>query len=141
MFKFLILISIVFLALGFYLEKENFGVKEEKIVPNNDKLADIESRINEIEEILYSFDNKVNETKVDQGDIYVMEDFKSTIENTSDSEGLIDNGALADNINNKSKIINSYANGEINLAEACDMLGMNKGEVLLLRNLYIESKN
>jgi hypothetical protein len=76
MFKFLILISIVFLALGFYLEKENFGAKEEKIVPNNDKLADIESRINEIEEILYSFDNKVNETKVDQGDIYVMEDFQ-----------------------------------------------------------------
>jgi hypothetical protein len=67
--------------------------------------------------------------------------FKSTIENTSDSEGLIDNGVLADDINNKSKIINSYVNGEINLAEACDMLGMNKGEVLLLRNLYIESKN
>jgi len=141
MFKFLILISIVFLALGFYLEKENFGAKEEKIVPKNDKLADFESRINEIEEILYSFDNKVNETKVDQGDIYGMEDFKSTIENTSDSEGLIDNGVLADDINNKSKIINSYVNGEINLAEACDMLGMNKGEVLLLRNLYIESKN
>jgi hypothetical protein len=27
------------------------------------------------------------------------------------------------------------------LTEACDILGMNKGEVLLLRNLYIESKN
>ncbi len=141
MFKFLIFIATIFLALGFYIEKENFESKKEKIIPSDDKLANIENRINEIEEILYSFEDRVNENKLKKEDIYDIEKFKLTEDNISDDYELKDKGVSIDYNEDKFSIINSLVNGDINLTEACDILGMNKGEVLLLRNLYIESKN
>lgn len=141
MFKFLIFISMIFLALGFYIEKENLRSKEEKITPSNDKLANIENRINEIEEILYSFEDRVNEDKLEKEDIYDIEKFKLTEDNISDDEELKDEAVSIEYNVDKFSIINSLVNGDINLTEACDILGMNKGEVLLLRNLYMESKN
>lgn len=141
MFKFLIFISMIFLALGFYIEKENLRSKEEKTTPSNDKLANIENRINEIEEILYSFEDRVNEDKLEKEDIYDIEKFKLTEDNISDNEELKDEAVSIEYNVDKFSIINSLVNGDINLTEACDILGMNKGEVLLLRNLYMESKN
>jgi hypothetical protein len=141
MFKFLIFIGTIFLALGFYIEKENLESKEEKTTPSDDKLANIENRINEIEEILYSFEDRVNENKLKKEDIYDIEKFKLTQDNISDDEVLKNKGVPIDYNEDKFSIINSLVNGDINLTEACDILGMNKGEVLLLRNLYIESKN
>jgi hypothetical protein len=131
----------IFLALGFYIEKENLRSKEEKITPSNDKLANIENRINEIEEILYSFEDRVNEDKLEKEDIYDIEKFKLTEDNISDNEELKDEAVSIEYNVDKFSIINSLVNGDINLTEACDILGMNKGEVLLLRNLYMESKN
>lgn len=141
MFKFLIFIGTIFLALGFYIEKENLESKEEKTPSSDDKLANIENRINEIEEILYSFEDRVNENKLKKEDIYDIEKFKLTQDNISDDEVLKNKGVPIDYNEDKFSIINSLVNGDINLTEACDILGMNKGEVLLLRNLYIESKN
>ena len=141
MFKFLIFIGTIFLALGFYIEKENLESKEEKTTPSDDKLANIENRINEIEGILYSFEDRVNENKLKKEDIYDIEKFKLTQDNISDDEVLKNKGVPIDYNEDKFSIINSLVNGDINLTEACDILGMNKGEVLLLRNLYIESKN
>jgi hypothetical protein len=131
----------IFLALGFYIEKENLRSKEEKTTPSNDKLANIENRINEIEEILYSFEDRVNEDKLEKEDIYDIEKFKLTEDNISDNEELKDEAVSIEYNVDKFSIINSLVNGDINLTEACDILGMNKGEVLLLRNLYMESKN
>ena len=141
MFKFLIFIATIFLVVGFYIEKENLESKEEKTTPSDDKLANIENRINEIEEILYSFEDRVNENKLKKEDIYELEKFKLTQDNISDDYELKDKGVSIDYNEDKFSIINSLVNGDINLTEACDILGMNKGEVLLLRNLYIESKN
>lgn len=141
MFKLLIFISMIFLALGFYIEKENLESKEEKTTPSDDKLANIENRINEIEEILYSFEDRVNENKLKKEDIYDIEKFKLTEDNISDDEELKDEAVSIEYNVDKFSIINSLVNGDINLTEACDILGMNKGEVLLLRNLYMESKN
>jgi hypothetical protein len=127
MFKFLVFLASAFIIYGLYLEKEYFNGKEESNSFNNDQLEDIKSRINDIEEIIYGFDNKIDEEN--SRNIMNTEKFDININQSIDDKEY------------EFQTINSYINGNISLAETCKILGMEKGEVLLLKNLYIESKN
>ncbi|TJX66250.1 hypothetical protein E8P77_08340 [Soehngenia saccharolytica] len=127
MFKFLVFLASAFIIYGLYLEKEYFNGKEESNSFDNDQLEDIKSRINDIEEIIYGFDNKIDEEN--SRNIMNTEKFDININQSIDDKEY------------EFQTINSYINGNISLAETCKILGMEKGEVLLLKNLYIESKN
>ncbi|MBC7087481.1 MAG: hypothetical protein H5T96_03205 [Tissierellales bacterium] len=139
MFNFLVIIAFILILFGIYIERisiDNQQVyKKEERTSDEDRFKDLEKRLDEIEEIIFSFENSVTEEKSSNDDeVY----FQNTLNDVKEQPIEIQSSDIDDN---KFKIIEAFINEEIDLTETCRLLGMNKGEVLLLKNLYLESKN
>jgi len=139
MFNFLVIIAFILILFGIYIERISIdnqqAYKKEERTSDEDRFKDLEKRLDEIEEIIFSFENSATEEKSSNDDEV---DFQNTLNDIKEQPIEIQSSDIDDN---KFKIIEAFINEEIDLTETCRLLGMNKGEVLLLKNLYLESKN
>jgi hypothetical protein len=142
MFKFLIALGICLIILGLYglySEKISNGQKLllSKKSLSEEKALFGEKRLDEKEP--YSKESHVEKERLDEikpnerkpgQDIYEGDTFQEVLERTDtppDEERIF-------------KIIEQYQLGSYTLEEACELLDMKKGEVLLLKNIYKKSR-
>ena len=136
MFSFLLVFGLSILVLGLYIERTGKSYFSEKDVD----MKEIIRRIVNIESVLYG-----NNTIVSSGEEF---DF---IDDFSFEDKLYEDTLYEDDVKtispdtrpekpmeekkDTSEVISLLKSGKYTLEEACEILGMQKGEVLLLKNL------
>jgi len=127
MFNFLIFIGFILIACGIYMDRDNLD--SSLLVNTNtsyevDRIDEIIHRIEGIEDILYNY-NPILEDE----DIV----FKDVLDSTTIQE---DKDVITVNTTEAFNVISFYEAGKYTLEQTCKILNMDKGEVLLLKNIY-----
>lgn len=134
MFNFLVFIGFSLIIWGVYTDRDNLDISLLKI-PSKvgaDKVEELISRVEGIEDILYSY----NPIVVDDDDDEII--FKEVLDATTIQE---DKSTIAVNTTEAFNVISLYEAGKYTLEQTCKILNMNKGEVLLLKNIYKKYQN
>jgi len=139
MFNLLIIIGICLIIVGVYFDRKNY---EEIINEDVNKFDDANGmeelllRIGNIENLLYkaeaNYIEDFNDIKVEieeDVDFSSVMDYVSSQSNEKEQE-------ISSVYQDAFKVIALYNKGDYTLEEACRILNMKKGEVLLLKNMY-----
>lgn len=135
MFNFLVFIGFSLIIWGVYTDRDNLDISLLKI-PSKvgaDKVEELISRVEGIEDILYSYNPIVVD---DDDDDEII--FKEVLDATTIQE---DKSTIAVNTTEAFNVISLYEAGKYTLEQTCKILNMNKGEVLLLKNIYKKYQN
>lgn len=140
MYSFLLILGIIILSMGFFIDR-----KELKSLINEDPRAkpqpqvdqDLRNRIEILEDILYSSEVEVeNESgEDDEKEESSEEEFLGVLERQKD-QTKINNFDINEEMKDQFKLLADYERGILSLEEISKELNMQKGEVLLLRNIY-----
>lgn len=126
MFYFLIIIGCILIILGIYMDK-----------PKN-REKDYTTSYKEVEE-LYLLNERIEYLeRILLQDISTIEEIEEVeeIENEAmERDMVLEDGSLGYGLE-KYKLLLKYEAEDYSLEDICDLLDMNKGEVLLLKNLY-----
>lgn len=126
MFSFLIFVGFSIIILGVYLGKSEQSYQSDQNIIMNELMQ----RIINIESVLYGNNSIVsNDEKFDFIDDYSFEeDIKPISPQPKFEEPIVQKKDPAE-------ILSLYESGKYTLDEVCEILDMQKGEVLLLKNL------
>jgi hypothetical protein len=141
MYIFLLLIGIIALGAGLYIDRKGVEIDLEAKVETGVETGvkplvdnDFIDRLERLEAIVYSSEIELEESETIREEISQAE-FESVLERQKD--GLkIDNLDITPEMKEKFKLIADLERGVHSLEEVCKLLDMKKGEVLLLKNLY-----
>ena len=140
MFTFLLVIGLGFIVLGIYLNKREINFKKINSETSHDGIGSILMRLDSIEKIL--FDTDINDE--------VMKHEKNYTENSvfakeikQYQQNILSSAKIDDDVSGfspaaleKYKKILKMENDNYTMEIICKELGMSKGEVILLKNLF-----
>lgn len=132
MFSFLVVLGLIFIIWGVYLDKNEFisslfvNINKSN---DTDKLDKILHRIEHLENELNRKNIILEEEDISFSEILEIANIE--IDDIDEEKFDVDAKTLE-----AFKTISQYENGKYTLVQICKILNMNKGEVLLLRNLY-----
>lgn len=132
MYIFLLVLGIALLATGLYIERNDIktNIKPQAKVETGYKIdQDIINRLQALEALVYS----------PPAEQISQDEFLSVLQREKD-QVKIDNLDISDDMKKKFKLIADLERGAYSLEEICQMLDMQKGEVLLLKNFYKKYK-
>ncbi len=130
MFSFLMVLGLFFIGYGIFIERKNISVEEaiKHTELDMSSLEDIKGRLDNIEDILFNYESLA------QGEKEVS--FEEVLEKEKSKEEIIHNEENID----VNEIISKFISKEYTLEDTCKILNKSKGEVLLLKNLYKNSR-
>ena len=130
MFSFLMVLGLFFIGYGIFIERKNISVEEaiKHTELDMSSLEDIKGRLDNIEAILLNYESLA------QGEKEVS--FEEVLEKEKSKEEIIHNEENID----VNEIISKFISKEYTLEDTCKILNKSKGEVLLLKNLYKNSR-
>jgi len=130
MFSFLMVLGLFFIGYGIFIERKNISVEEaiKHTELDMSSLENIKGRLDNIEDILFNYESLA------QGEKEVS--FEEVLEKEKSKEEIIHNEENID----VNEIISKFISKEYTLEDTCKILNKSKGEVLLLKNLYKNSR-
>lgn len=140
MFSFLLLTGVTCIILGIYLNRNVMQPKINNSI-GHDNLHDIRKRLDNIEKILFDTDmdymivnDNSKNNNVNAEFAIELEHYKENISKTEESEG--DESLFSPAAIEKYRRVVELENSDYTLENICKELGMSKGEVILLKNLF-----
>jgi hypothetical protein len=123
-------LGLFFIGYGIFIERKNISVEEaiKHTELDMSSLEDIKGRLDNIEDILFNYESLA------QGEKEVS--FEEVLEKEKSKEEIIHNEENID----VNEIISKFISKEYTLEDTCKILNKSKGEVLLLKNLYKNSR-
>ncbi len=130
MFSFLMVLGLFFIGYGIFIERKNISVEEaiKHTELDMSSLEDIKGRLDNIEDILFNYESLAQDEK--------EVSFEEVLEKEKSKEEIIHNEENID----VNEIISKFISKEYTLEDTCKILNKSKGEVLLLKNLYKNSR-
>ena len=136
MYIFLLLIGIIILGTGLYIDRRELDpiIKIKPSLDTNSKVnTDIENRLQALEAIVYS--REVEEEVEYISEEISQDEFLAVLEREKE-QVKIENLDIGSDMKEKFKLIADHERGVYTLEQVCEKLNMQKGEVLLLKNFY-----
>ena len=126
MFSFLMVLGLFFIGYGIFIERKNISVEEaiKHTELDMSSLENIKGRLDNIEDILFNYESLAQDEK--------EVSFEEVLEKEKSKEEIIHNEENID--------VNEIISKFISLEDTCKILNKSKGEVLLLKNLYKNSR-
>ncbi len=130
MFSFLMVLGLFFIGYGIFIERKNISVEEaiKHTELDMSSLENIKGRLDNIEDILFNYESLAQDEK--------EVSFEEVLEKEKSKEEIIHNEENID----VNEIISKFISKEYTLEDTCKILNKSKGEVLLLKNLYKNSR-
>jgi hypothetical protein len=123
-------LGLFFIGYGIFIERKNISVEEaiKHTELDMSSLEDIKGRLDNIEDILFNYESLAQDEK--------EVSFEEVLEKEKSKEEIIHNEENID----VNEIISKFISKEYTLEDTCKILNKSKGEVLLLKNLYKNSR-
>lgn len=147
MFYFLIILGLASIIIGVLLDNSRIKYKDENKNPSYKEVEELyllNERVKQLEQLLTEIPSNLEEIEDIEEKNSLIENTKNRnieVENVEIDNSLIEDLNIEDMENNnygldKYKLLLEYKAKNYSLEEICTKLNMNKGEVLLLKNLY-----
>jgi hypothetical protein len=123
-------LGLFFIGYGIFIERKNISVEEaiKHTELDMSSLENIKGRLDNIEDILFNYESLAQDEK--------EVSFEEVLEKEKSKEEIIHNEENID----VNEIISKFISKEYTLEDTCKILNKSKGEVLLLKNLYKNSR-
>lgn len=142
MFVFLLLLGILSILTGAILFKDSRNIIKEdtsfsSILKREDNYTYLDKRITELEKLFFNegiYAREINDYQKENFSISEKK-YEDRLEDIENEERLEEN-KIESNMAKLYKEVLEFEKQGVELTEICNILNMNKGEVLLLKNLY-----